>query len=238
MSLSTSEPVVAPSTSSGLSPQALHDRHAARQRAKQGEDGIDGRPALRRLRRLSELRRAPQHFVLQPEDHNPPSPEPKPLAHLKGSGTEPLRQQAPPEKAPPRDASQQGAPAKHTQRADAPRHLADPLTSKPVMPKKRRVSEVLNLFRGKVSQALAPRKHLKPARLQDSSGARVQDRAMHRQLKPRAAVVNSKAAAADYLAAHSAHTSGQYHREHGWRSKAEALREQHADPYDNSQVSQ
>ncbi len=250
MSLSTSEPLVTLSTSSGLSPQALHDRHAARQRAVQGEHDVDRRPALRRLRRLSDLRRARQHDVPQPGDPICPSScretacrlktrsletsaEPKTLAHLQASGTEPIGQQASPEKPPPRNTGQKGALAKHRQRGDAPRHLADPLSSKPVMPRKRNVSEVLNLCKGKVSQALAQRKHLKPARLEATSAARIRDKAMHRQQKPLAALVVNKAAAADDLAAHA---KTQYHRGRARHPKAEALREQRVNHHDNSQV--
>ena len=240
MSLSISEPELTPSTSSGLSPKALHDRHAARQRAEHEEQYADRRPPLRRLRRLSYLQHAREHTLPRPEESNGPSwsrhqacrphttdpgtssAEHKTAAPLQASGAAPSIQQAPSAKASPESANQKGAAAKHRQRADAPRHLADPLSSKPVMSRKRKVSEVLNLFKGKVSQALAQRKHLKPARL--DVGPQLQDKAMHRQQGFQRDVVQRRTAAANDCVAH---VRKPVDREHAQRSKAESPREQH-----------
>lgn len=250
MSFSFSEPVLTPSTSSGLSPKALHDRHAARQRAEHEEQHKERRPALKRLRRLSDFQHTRRATLPRPEIPNAPSSgrdpacrphtadpgttaEPERSAPPQASGAVPSRQQAPTAEALTRSAEQRGAPAKHRHRADAPRHLADPLSSKPLVPRKRNVSEVLKLFKGKVSQALAQRKHLKPARLDASSFPQLQDKAVHRRQGFQQDVLQGRTAAADGRAVHA---RKQYDREHAQRSKAEALRDQHQNPRDNSQV--
>ncbi len=250
MSFSISEPVLTPSTSSGLSPKALHDRHAARQQAEHEEHYIDRRPSLRRLRRLSDLQHASKPTLPSPEEPNAPSISPDPAckphtadpgapaeprmsAPPQASGAAPSSQQAPSAQAPPESADQKGAPAKHRQRAYAPRHLADPLSSKPLAPRKRNVSEVLHLFKGKVSQALAQRKHLKPARLDVRSGPQLLDRPMHRQQGFQRDLARGRTAAADERALHA---RKQDDRERAQRSRAEALREQQQKAPDNSQV--
>ena len=254
MSISTSEPILTPGTSSGLSPKALHDRHAARQPAKHEDQHLDRRPALRRLRRLSDLQGARQVMLPRPEEPKAASSgrdpasrpqtadpgataKPRTSANPQASGAVPSSQHAPSAKALPRSADQKGPPAKHRQRADAPRHLAEPLSSKPIVPRKRNVSEVLNLFKGKVSQALAQRKHLKPARLDIGSGPQLQDRAMRRQLGSQRErdAANGRTAAADACALHARKQNERKHAQHS-SLKAEALRERRQNPQDNSQV--
>lgn len=199
-----------------------------------------------RLRRLSDIQHAKQSTTLfTPEDPIVPSSGRDPACRSKPAnletsaqlktlapphdlGAAPSRQQAPSGKALPRYAGQKWAPAKHSQRADAPRHLADPLSSKPVAPRKRNISEVLNLFKGKVSQAVAQRKHLKPARLDVSSG----DKAMHRHRKSYEDVAKGWAAAEDM----AVHTGKPHHRQHAAGCKAETLREEQPKSQNNRQV--
>ena len=85
------------------------------------------------------------------------------------------------------------------------------------------------MFKGKVSQAMAQRKHLKPARL-DVSG---QDKTMHRLRNFDEDVASGWAAAADDPAVH---TGGPNHREHAAGCKAETLKDEHPKFQDNRHV--
>lgn len=255
MSISTSEPTGVPSTSSGLSPRALSERHAARQRLKHGALNADERPSLKRLRRLRDL----QHIPSEPEDPIDPTPSMRPAckpstANL-GTAAEPpnahhaeAKQKTGPDDEQdhkhasaangPRKSVQQENVAKQKQRADAPRHLADPLASKATMRRRRGTLEVLHLFKGKVSQALGQRKHLRPAIAQESTGAHIQDKAMsiavQKQQKPHGLASKGRAAIRDDRAAP---TGKHLYRQDAKRLKMDPPEELPAQYEDRYQVS-
>lgn len=239
MSISTSEQAAISGTSSGLSPQALYERHQARQSREH--------PALKRLYRLGDAQQDREEPSPKPDNvssanrpakdreplhgSNTASPtavaEPQKCAPAQTGKTGPNRQQARKpglaEKA-TTQAAQKEAPARHQRRRDAPMHLADPLLSAPSKPRKRSVSEVLHLFKGKVSQALAHKKHLRPARLLASSAAESRGR----KLEP---IGKGRTAAADGPCAHGERSIP---RQHG--IKAKPLEERQANREDDMKV--
>lgn len=256
MSCSTSETAATPSTSSGLSPQALLEKHRARQGAGQNCGAADQKTVLKRLCRLSNLQQDGQRISSKPQRSSTPSScrEPacrpdkadeeateSPEAHAQAQHAEAgsSRQQACNNEAAkpmPTHARQKAGPQKHMRGIDAPRHLADPLSSKPQAPKKRSISEVLHLFKGKVSRALAQRKHLRPARLEDANGPTSKGKGMNpqqqQQQHPQRLDGRHRTAAADEAAAQAKRPL----QEEAQRVRAKLLKKKQAARVVNDQV--
>ena len=141
----------------------------------------------------------------------------------------------------PTHARQRAEPPKHMRRKDAPRHLADPLSNKAQAPKKRNVSEVLRLFKGKVSRALAQKRHLRPARLEDANGPAskgkgggmdTQQQQQQQQQHPRRLDGRHRTAAANGAAAQAVRPL----QEEAQRVKAKLLKKKQAAREVNDQV--
>ena len=257
MSCSTSETAATPSTSSGLSPQALLEKHRARQGAGQKCDAADQRTVLKRLCRLSDLQQDGQQISSKPQRSSTPStcrepacrpdkaneqatesPEAQAQAQHAEAGSSRLqacKNEA--AKPMPTHARQKAGPQKHTRGIGAPRHLADPLSSKPQAPKKRSISEVLHLFKGKVSRALAQRKHLRPARLEDANGPTSKGKGMdpqqqQQQQHPQRLDGRHRTAAADGAAAQAKRPL----QEEAQRVRAKLLKKKQAARVANDQV--
>ena len=224
MSASTSEPAATPGSSSGLSPQALYERHLV----KQSIATASHEPRmLQRLYRLRDMRvqrgttgtepvrhhrpRASKHGTEVPCDSDDApqalNVQPEPNLQAEGAGLETSRQQA------PRDGSAgrwvmraQGKRALSMRQgvADAPKQLADPLSIMQAKPRKRSQSEVLHLFKGKASAALAQRKHLRPAKLMPSFDNNSNNRAGHSQQQSHEVKARARDCGSDAPAAHAA----------------------------------
>ena len=223
MSASTSEPAITPGSSSGLSPQALYEK----QHIKQSFATASHEPRmLQRLHRLRDIclqrgttgtkplgqhkLRASKHRLETPcdSDDKPQalSVQPEPNLQTEGAEADPSRQRA------SRDgsASKLGMPAEGKQApsmrkgiADAPRQFADPLSVMQAKPRRRSKSEILHLFKGKASAALAQRKHLRPAKLTPSFDINSNNRAVHRQQQSHGGAARRRHCGADAPAAHA-----------------------------------
>ena len=224
MSASTSELAAPPGSSSGLSPQALYER----QLVKQSIATASHEPRrLRRLYRLRDMRLQRGTTGTKPLSHHRPKAskrkievpcdsadaphaldvQPDSKLQAEGSGPDTSRQRV----------SKDGSASRRVVRAEgkqapsmrkgvdyAPRQLADPLSMTQVKPKRRSHSEVLHLFKGKASAALAQRKHLRPAKLTPSLDINSNNRAVHRQQQSHGLAARARGSGSDAPAAHAA----------------------------------
>ena len=222
MSASTSEPAATPGSSSGLSPQALYER----QLVKQSIATASHEPRkLQRLYRLRDTRlqrgttgtkpldrpRASKCKVENPCDSDDApqalNVQPRPKFQAEGAGPDISRQRASRGgSASERVGQAEGKQALSMRKgiADAPRQLADPLSITPAKPRERSQSEVLHLFKGKASAALAQRKHLRPAKLTPSFDNNSNNRAVHRQQQSHGLAARARGCGSDAPAAHAA----------------------------------
>ena len=227
MSASTSEPAAEPGSSSGLSPQALHEKQNRKQAVAISGGPSQERPVLQRLRRLRDMLPQDGTTATKPlgphrpraskckteipceSDTAPPAFEGqlKPNVQAEGAGAGPSRHPASREVSASRMVmltEGKQAPSKRKGIADAPRQFADPLSIMQASSRKRSRSEVLHLFKGKASAALAQRKHLRPAKLTPSFDINSNNRAEHRQQQFHRGAAKARGCGANAPAAHAA----------------------------------